>query len=1039
MKSSITFIFFLGLILLSSCSRELADLELKSGKFFSKRPSNTTHFIAVIELKTPSLNELLLKNKSISDVDRENIIKEQADLITELSSISADIKVLNQYRFVLNAVAVSSPVEFKEKLKALPQVELVENAAPFSRPKTDLLKMGLKRNFPLDSTQFIGAHKVHQELGIKGKGVSVGIIDTGIDYVHAMLGGDGSEDTFKSIDPSLETAFFPNQKVVGGIDLVGTTYNSASPIFTDKIPKPDQNPLDEGGHGTHVAGTVAGLGDGINTYDGVAPEASLHAIKVFGAEGSTDDFVVIAALEYAMDPNGDLDPSDKLDVVNLSLGSSYGKPYILYSKASQNLVRAGVSMVASAGNSGHNDYITGAPATSDEALSVAASVDGMEHNYKFPAVLFTLGTETSLVEAVEASFSTLLENIQSLDGEIVYAGDAASDFDEQTKNSLKGKVALIDRGKVSFSEKMKRAIDAGAIAMIVANNQVGDPFGMGGGTEGEYTAPAIMISKDVGDKIKAQLKLGTALVNFKTPDKIIKPELIDTLTSFSSKGPRSYDSAFKPEISAPGSNIISAAFGKGNKGTKMSGTSMAGPHMAGVMALLVERYPTLTALELKNIAMSRAVSITDKNKVIYPLTQQGAGRVDAYRAATALLLADQSSLSLGNHTLEKSKSFKRKINLKNLSDKEEEFSVSIESTHPEISGKTLSSFKLAPNASLDLPITFTISSKNTNALYYELDGFVKVSQNGNETYRLPFLAVVKNVSNVSVSNYKIHSTNIADSKGSLVSVELMNESNHPAIVEVFNFLAKDNKKAAPLATTSNRACDLEAVGTRIIQKDIEGVKKNYLQFGIKLHEAITHFEACLISILIDSNSDGIAEQELIGAVHDKLLGMPEANKFNSFLLDAALARELRVKFETDFASAPTDKKPEEDYTPAILDMNSMSAYHHSSIAVVEADLDLLQKSKTGELNFKLAVVNEESRNVESDDFLGSNVKRWHKLDLNNQAFNGISPAQKLEAMQSLTIELEKGSEDKELMILTPTNTYSSSIKDQEMFLLKNKF
>src|SRR5690606_6751204 len=171
-----------------------------------------------------------------------------------------------------------------------------------------------------------------------GQGVTVGIIDNGIDYTHAMVGGLGTADAFTGNDPAVvEDGSFPTAKVVGGIDLVVKEYNSGAPDFEKHIPFPDQDPIDEGGHGTHVGGTVAGLGDGVNTYDGVAPGALLHAIKVFGADGSTGDSVIIAALEYAADPDGDLDPADQLNVVNLSLGSSFGTPHILYSDAMKTL------------------------------------------------------------------------------------------------------------------------------------------------------------------------------------------------------------------------------------------------------------------------------------------------------------------------------------------------------------------------------------------------------------------------------------------------------------------------------------------------------------------------------------------------------------------------------------------------------------------------------------------------------------------------------------------------------------------------------
>jgi len=98
--------------------------------------------------------------------------------------------------------------------------------------------------------------------------------------------------------------------------------------------------------------------------------------------GSTSDSVVLAAFEYSVDPNNDFDLSDSLDVLNLSLGSGYGTPHQFYNYAITNLVEYGMVVVASAGNSGDVNYITGSPGTSDDALSVAAGIDDMEHNWK---------------------------------------------------------------------------------------------------------------------------------------------------------------------------------------------------------------------------------------------------------------------------------------------------------------------------------------------------------------------------------------------------------------------------------------------------------------------------------------------------------------------------------------------------------------------------------------------------------------------------------------------------------------------------------
>ena len=130
-----------------------------------------------------------------------------------------------------------------------------------------------------------------------------------------MFGGAATVAAYEAVDADLSSASFPNAKVVGGYDFVGSAFDSGSSRWQERLPTPDLNPIDESGHGTHVAGTVAGIGDDLETYDGVAPEAKLHALKVFGRNSSTNDAVVIAALEYAADPNGDMDTSDRLDVV----------------------------------------------------------------------------------------------------------------------------------------------------------------------------------------------------------------------------------------------------------------------------------------------------------------------------------------------------------------------------------------------------------------------------------------------------------------------------------------------------------------------------------------------------------------------------------------------------------------------------------------------------------------------------------------------------------------------------------------------------
>ena len=171
-------------------------------------------------------------------------------------------------------------------------------------------------------------------------------------------------------------------RVKGGIDLVGDAYNADpdDPAY-QPVPHPDPNPLDCNGHGSHVAGTAAGSGVTAAgaTYNGpynastitgnswrigpgVAPKADIYGIRVFGCEGSTD--VTVDAIEWAVD--------NDMDVINMSLGSSFGTKDDPSAVASTNAAKAGVIVVTSAGNSGPSQYITGSPGTAEGAIATAA-------------------------------------------------------------------------------------------------------------------------------------------------------------------------------------------------------------------------------------------------------------------------------------------------------------------------------------------------------------------------------------------------------------------------------------------------------------------------------------------------------------------------------------------------------------------------------------------------------------------------------------------------------------------------------------------
>ena len=224
--------------------------------------------------------------------------------------------------------------------------------------------------------------------GLHGEGIRIAIADTGIDYLHRDFGGPGTGYAANDRTRIGDVPGYPGSRVVGGYDFAGDDYNAS--LYGDKsVPRPDPDPMDCYGHGTHVAGTAAG--SGVTTarttytgpYDtsidysklyigpGVAPAASIYALKIFGCDGSTN--LTELALEWAVDPNQDGDFGDHVDVINLSLGSQYGAEYDTSVTAANNAALAGVIVVASAGNNGDIQLITSAPASANRAISVAAT------------------------------------------------------------------------------------------------------------------------------------------------------------------------------------------------------------------------------------------------------------------------------------------------------------------------------------------------------------------------------------------------------------------------------------------------------------------------------------------------------------------------------------------------------------------------------------------------------------------------------------------------------------------------------------------
>ncbi len=1001
---------------------------------FSTRPSEESHAFFLIKLKTPPL--LSISNSdSPTKIDSkllQAVTSEQDNLIKNLLDLSTEIKVLYRYRMVINGVAVVAPTSLFSKISEFSGVAHLESAGQFSRP--EMPQSNAKLLSPTtalasrNSVKFIGASEAHSR-GLRGQGLKVGIIDSGIDFTHLMLGGDGQESTFKSIDVDKPTAFFPNQKIVGGVDFVGSKFDAGSADFWNRVPVMDANPMDEGGHGTHVAGTVAGLGDGLETYDGVAPGANLYALKVFGAAGSTNDTVVIAALEYAADPNGDGDLSDRLDVVNLSLGSGYGSSQILYGEAVRNITKAGVAVVAAAGNNGDVPYIVGSPGATDEALSVAAGIDDMDHNWSFRALKFqTVSEPEILVEAIEGAVTRPLAQSGTVQAPLVYGGLADQDFSPDLKTGMSGKIAFLDRGGVAFATKIKRAVEAGAIGVVVANNQQGDPIVMGG-EGGPFPIPGVMITKDLGDRLKESMKSGDVLADLTTSRRIEKPQLIDTVTKFSSRGPRSIDGAIKPEIMAPGEEIVSARLGGGKAGRKMSGTSMASPHMAGVMALLKQKFPTLTPLELKAIAMGTAKTVLDKEGKYVPVSRQGAGRVQVMKALDAQVFASPAAISLGEIVVERVKTFSRKIELRSLSTTDAEYVLELREASPELQLDRVTTHKLQLKAGTEqvVDLRMTIKRSASADSVSEVSGLIvlKKPSTNDEVLRIPVLAVVNRIAGIQGKDLYVRSTSQADSQGAVVDLTLINSSENAGKVLPFNKIGQDARKADPhLDPFRSKICDLAESGYRIVEKNGSPT----LQVAVKLHEPMTTWDLCEVSVLIDSNGDLEADQELAGLRKKYVEGL-SGDDYASVLLDVKKARQIRLNYEAEMMKprpppspgAPTGAAPKLNYSSALLATETMQAYENSTVSVLETPLSALALTSQGTLSVRIATSAQTGSAIEPDDFLANNPKRWRQINVRPQGpgFLDLPEAIALEAHEKKTVSFTKGAGHEALLILMP--------------------
>jgi len=627
----------------------------------------------------------------------------QDQLLNGITAIDSGARTIFQVQRVYNGVALTVDASALAAIQSLPSVKAIHQLPTHTLDNAS-------------SVPLIGAPDVWRGTpGATGKTMKVGIIDTGIDYHHVNFGGPGNGyelNNTQVLTDAVSVAYFGANalKVKGGFDFVGDDYDG------DNVPAPDLDPMDcldptagTVGHGTHVAGTAAGFGTTsagarftgpyTSTIDfanlrigpGVAPEADLYALRVFGCEGSTN--LVIQAIEWSVDPNGDGNTADRLDVINMSLGSDYGTAGDSTDVASDNAAKAGVIVVASAGNSSNTHYIHGSPGTSSYTISVASSDDGSDI-----VDGFDVNSPQSIAGVKVATFSSNYDWATEPDvtGDLIYipgvgTSTGCGTTSPYTAGQLAGKVVLVDwapEGTSNFpcgsGQRTNNAAGAGAIGIIIASGQ---PF-FDTAIAGNALIPAVFTTFTVGAELKAAA--GTVNVTFSNSyaasQSFVDPALVNTLSGFSSRGPRGGDSALKPDLAAPGQSIFSTDFNSGNGGKSLNGTSMAAPHVAGMMALLRQLKPTLSVTQLKALAMNTAVQDVYVNEdgalPFHAVQRVGAGRVVVPRAAAGSVIVYNSdqpelvSLSFGVVEVVAATTLTKTLTVRNLGANAANYSVS---------------------------------------------------------------------------------------------------------------------------------------------------------------------------------------------------------------------------------------------------------------------------------------------------------------------------------------------------------------------------
>jgi len=721
---------------LPTIQQEKTEVNISQSLLNPKNPDEKVRIVIELEgepvIQKATKKGLLYKELKASEKKslEATVVNEQKNVKSNLKAAVPSMKYLKNFTVVFNGFSAEVEAKVVEKIASTYGVKAVYEATEYERPEytPDMVY----------SKELVQAQQAWNDYGYKGEGMVVGIIDTGIDPSHKdMILTDNStaELTKSEVDALLADGSIENGQFYTAKVPFGYNYMDGNHEILDLGPEASM-------HGMHVGGTVAANGDEENNgIKGVAPEAQLLALKVFGNDplfSSTYGDIYIKAIDDAIKLNA--------DVLNMSLGSPAG--YVDESSPEQQAVtRAtenGIMVAISSGNSDmygsgifypyaeNQDYgLTGSPGISNDSLSVASFENSMitaySFNYQFDGE--NAGSAIYLLANEADPQAVLPGQIEIMDAGL----GTAADFEGK---DFTGKVALISRGENTFIEKGLNAQNAGAIAAIIYNNADGT---INMASDPAITIPFMSTLQTDGIAMKTALDNGQKVtVSFEGDFMEVQNPTAGQMSSFTSWGPTP-NLDFKPEITAPGGNIFSTL--NDDKYGLMSGTSMASPHVAGGSALVLERVDSkfnLTGYDrvqlAKNLLMNTATPIELYEGEFVSPRRQGAGLMQIANALSTDVVVADSKTNEGTVALKEIQNdqFTFTLEAKNYSDDEATYNVNtqLQIDYPVNAGDGL--YVTAPNtygsyvltddeADINVPETITIPANGTATITVSAD------------------------------------------------------------------------------------------------------------------------------------------------------------------------------------------------------------------------------------------------------------------------------------------------------------------------------